>query len=94
MSVHIYHPTDKPTNLANLLIKEATVPVRGLFVLVLLFGSASAAEHLVALPVQAAHLALVERASDILADVSGRVLLCIVFRGLDGPRQGRQFHIS
>ena len=36
--LHAYHPEEKPGNLYNLLIAEATVPVRGLFVLVMLFG--------------------------------------------------------
>jgi hypothetical protein len=35
---HVYCPTERPSNLYELLVAEATVPVRGLFVLVLLFG--------------------------------------------------------
>jgi hypothetical protein len=34
----VYHPQDKPGNLYDLLVAEATVPIRGLFVLVLLFA--------------------------------------------------------
>ncbi len=36
--LHAYQPVEKPRNLYDLLVAEATVPVRGLFVLVLLFG--------------------------------------------------------
>ena len=36
--IHVYQPVEKPGNLYDLLVAEATVPVRGLFVLVLLFG--------------------------------------------------------
>jgi len=36
--IHVYQPDRKPANLYDLLVKETTVPVRGLFVLVLLFG--------------------------------------------------------
>jgi len=36
--IHIYQPDRKPDNLYGLLVKETTVPVRGLFVLVLAFG--------------------------------------------------------
>lgn len=35
---HVYQPTQKPADLFGLLVAEATVPIRGLFVLVLLFG--------------------------------------------------------
>ena len=35
---HIYEPVEKPVKLYNLLLAETTVPVRGLFALVLLFG--------------------------------------------------------
>ena len=38
MPVHIYQPMQRPEDRFNFLVKEATVPVRGLFVLVLLFG--------------------------------------------------------
>ena len=38
LPVHVYQPMQKPEDRLNLLVKEATVPVRGLFVLVLLFG--------------------------------------------------------
>jgi hypothetical protein len=37
-SPHVYWPRERPTNLFDLLVKEATVPIRGLFMLVLLFG--------------------------------------------------------
>jgi len=37
-TLHVYRPNEKPTNLFDLLVANATVPVRGLFVLVLLFG--------------------------------------------------------
>jgi hypothetical protein len=37
MKIPIYQPTQRPTNLYEFLIKEASVPVRGLFALVLVF---------------------------------------------------------
>ena len=37
-ALHVYQPRQKPGNLYDLLVAETTVPVRGLFVLVLLFG--------------------------------------------------------
>ena len=36
--IPIYCPTDPPSNNDNLLVSQTTVPIRGLFVLVLLFG--------------------------------------------------------
>jgi hypothetical protein len=36
--LHEYHPTQKPNNLHDMLVAETTVPIRGLFVLVLVFG--------------------------------------------------------
>ncbi|MBN1395839.1 MAG: hypothetical protein JW959_12525 [Pirellulales bacterium] len=36
--MHVYRPEARPNNLNDMLIAEASVPVRGLFVLVLLFG--------------------------------------------------------
>jgi hypothetical protein len=38
MQIHVYRPAQKPFDANHMLIAEATVPVRGLFVLVLLFG--------------------------------------------------------
>ncbi len=38
--VHVYLPEDRPGNLFEMLVAEATIPVRGLFLLVLLFGVA------------------------------------------------------
>jgi len=38
MPLHIYHPNQRPDKLFDLLVAEATIPVRGLFVLVMLFG--------------------------------------------------------
>ena len=49
-----------------------------------------AGECLAPLPLQAADLAVVERAGHLLADLPGRVRLFGVFRRLDGPRQDRQ----
>ncbi|MDY0170360.1 MAG: hypothetical protein RBS80_27695 [Thermoguttaceae bacterium] len=37
-SIHVYCPEERPANLLDLLVAEATVPVRGLFLLVLVFG--------------------------------------------------------
>ncbi len=36
--LHVYLPADRPGNLLDMLVAEATVPVRGLFLLVLMFG--------------------------------------------------------
>jgi hypothetical protein len=38
MPLSVYHPSQRPDKLFDLLVAEATVPVRGLFILVLLFG--------------------------------------------------------
>jgi hypothetical protein len=38
LSVHVYRPEEKPAKSQRLLVAETTVPVRGLFVLVLAFG--------------------------------------------------------
>ena len=40
LSPHVYAPAEKPVKLYDLLVAETTVPVRGLFALVLLFGVA------------------------------------------------------
>ena len=38
MPIHVHRPEEKPDRLWDLLVAETTVPIRGLFVLVLLFG--------------------------------------------------------
>ena len=93
--IHIYRPAQKPANLGDLLVKEATVPVRGLFVLVLVFAVGIGPANVWLLSrIQTAHLAVVERAGNLAADLPGRVLLRLVLGRLYRPRQGGQLHAA